>query len=386
MASRRKADLLEPGEISSDGIDRRSTTRHLASLAVSAACGFVFGFAIEKGKVHEPFVVKNQMLLSQFVMMKMFLSGVISGMFLLSVMSMLPFTRQQYLCAKSAFVRGLKGKGFLAVCVGGALLGSGMAIAGSCPGVVLAQVGSGTQNSVYTLLGALFGTLLYGILEPVVTDLTKPEQAIRYQFLYNVYGSPFFVMALPTAAILSLVVFTLELAYPWEEEISITDSVYESSSWIASPAWPPYLSGVVVGTLQIPLVLFVGDTLGASSSFCTITSQVFLHKSSKRLSPYLLKFQTGFSNWWQVTFMSGSVFGAFSSSILSGSYGTVTGGSVTQSFVGGAMIIFGARLAGGCTSGHGLSGMGLLNLLSISTMAAMFVGGALTAQILQWIG
>lgn len=35
--------------------------------------------------------------------------------------------------------------------------------------------------SVYTLLGALFGTLLYGILEPVVTDLTKPAQTVRFQ-------------------------------------------------------------------------------------------------------------------------------------------------------------------------------------------------------------
>lgn len=37
------------------------------------------------------------------------------------------------------------------------------------------------EFSVYTLLGALFGTLLYGILEPVVTDLTKPAQTIRFQ-------------------------------------------------------------------------------------------------------------------------------------------------------------------------------------------------------------
>lgn len=35
--------------------------------------------------------------------------------------------------------------------------------------------------SVYTLLGALFGTLLYGILEPVVTDPTKPAQTVRFQ-------------------------------------------------------------------------------------------------------------------------------------------------------------------------------------------------------------
>lgn len=49
---------------------------------------------------------------------------------------------------------------------------------------------------------------------------------------------------------------------------------------------------------NIPLC-FISLT-GASSSFCTITSQFFLHKSSKRLSPYLLKFQSGIENWWQV--------------------------------------------------------------------------------------
>ena len=34
-------------------------------------------------------------------------------------------------------------------------------------------------------------------------------------------------------------------------------------------------------------------------------------------------------------------------------------------------------------SGHGLSGMGLLNLLSMATVAAMFVGGIVTAQVLN---
>ena len=51
----------------------------------------------------------------------------------------------------------------------------------------------------------------------------------------------------------------------------------------------------------------------------------------------------------QVVFVLSSVFGAFMSSIFSGTYGSVPGVSITQSFVGGALIIFGARLAGGCT-------------------------------------
>ena len=49
----------------------------------------------------------------------------------MSVMSMLPFTRHQYLGAKSIFVKSLRGKGFLTASVGGVLLGAGMATAGS---------------------------------------------------------------------------------------------------------------------------------------------------------------------------------------------------------------------------------------------------------------
>lgn len=49
----------------------------------------------------------------------------------MSIMSMLPFTRHQYLGAKSIFVKSLRGKGFLTASVGGVLLGAGMAAAGS---------------------------------------------------------------------------------------------------------------------------------------------------------------------------------------------------------------------------------------------------------------
>ena len=42
-------------------------------------------------------------------------------------------------------------------------------------------------------------------------------------------------------------------------------------------------------------------------------------------------------------------------------------------------MLFGARMAGGCTSGHGISGFGLLYTNSIITVAFIFVGGIFTA-------
>jgi uncharacterized membrane protein YedE/YeeE len=51
-------------------------------------------------------------------------------------------------------------------------------------------------------------------------------------------------------------------------------------------------------------------------------------------------------------------------------------------FLGGAVAMFGARLAGGCTSGHGLSGTLQLALSGLIVMAALMAGGVLTARLL----
>jgi len=53
-----------------------------------------------------------------------------------------------------------------------------------------------------------------------------------------------------------------------------------------------------------------------------------------------------------------------------------------KAVLGGVAMVFGARLAGGCTSGHGISGMATFAVASFITVAAMFGGGIATAMIL----
>ncbi|MFB6678168.1 YeeE/YedE thiosulfate transporter family protein [Streptomyces sp. NPDC056390] len=52
-------------------------------------------------------------------------------------------------------------------------------------------------------------------------------------------------------------------------------------------------------------------------------------------------------------------------------------------FVGGVLIGFGTRLAGGCSSGHGLSGCGRLRPVSI-VATAVFFGTAVAVSFLLW--
>jgi uncharacterized membrane protein YedE/YeeE len=55
---------------------------------------------------------------------------------------------------------------------------------------------------------------------------------------------------------------------------------------------------------------------------------------------------------------------------------------LTVAFVGGAIIMYGARMAGGCTSGHGISGSLQLAVSSWVFFLTLFAFGLATALVL----
>ena len=62
---------------------------------------------------------------------------------------------------------------------------------------------------------------------------------------------------------------------------------------------------------------------------------------------------------------------------------TTTARRYADAFLGGVLIIFGARLAGGCTSGHIISGITQLSVSGLLFGAAVFGGGIVTAKLLH---
>ena len=64
-------------------------------------------------------------------------------------------------------------------------------------------------------------------------------------------------------------------------------------------AWPPYVTGMIVGSLQIPLMVVLDETLGGSTSFTVAWAQVLIGPFSK-LSPYINRHRWGMEVWWQV--------------------------------------------------------------------------------------
>ncbi len=167
-------------------------------------------------------------------------------------------------------------------------------------------------------------------------------------------------------------------------------------SILTRTAWSPYLAGIVVGLLQIPAFLLMGTALGTSSSYVTISANLasFVDPSILEIK-YAANHVSGAKNWWQVALIAGIALGAFASSRLSGTprwghspvWAKAMGAhtpmrrNMMASF-GGFIMVFGARIADGCTSGHGVSGIAQLAVGSFIAVTAMFGAGMIAANLI----
>lgn len=162
-------------------------------------------------------------------------------------------------------------------------------------------------------------------------------------------------------------------------------------------AWSPYAAGVVIGLLQIPAFLLVSTALGTSSSYVMAAGHMAsLFDAGVGEIAYFDKYMTSGKYVWQGALVVGIALGAWLSMRLSGarrqSFSPVWtraagisafGPRAAMAFAGGFIMLFGARLAGGCTSGHGLSGMSQLAAGSMVTVVAMFAGGIAVAALFR---
>lgn len=237
--------------------------------------------------------------------------------------------------------------------LGGILLGFGMALTGACPGTLIPQLAAGAASGPPVLLGGLLGGILYS--------------RFGQRLLGNVRNAR--AMAQPT-------VF---------QRLDVTQgramAVYETLCLGAIAAFsrffpdqrgllvPSVVGGVLIGASQVTSLLLTGGTLGISSAYE----------------------QLGHLFWWAVdggrkprpsikatAFALGTALGSWGflrvSGFASAAAPTLHVGTARAVF-GGVLLTFGARIAGGCTSGHGISGMSQLSVASIVTVAAMFGSG-----------
>jgi uncharacterized membrane protein YedE/YeeE len=99
-------------------------------------------------------------------------------------------------------------------------------------------------------------------------------------------------------------------------------------------------------------------SLGISTGFTVIVAQLCRIKFFKQLIPSLESFTYGIQNNLTLLFAIGAIIGSFISTLSTNQFplNEQYGANVQNSFLGGFFLLIGARCAGGCTSGQGISG------------------------------
>jgi uncharacterized protein len=164
--------------------------------------------------------------------------------------------------------------------------------------------------------------------------------------------------------------------------------------------WSPYLAGALVGLLAIASVYATTQWLGKSSYLGASTTFVraaglleqTVAPDHVAANEYFTKEKVRVD--WQFMLVVGIFLGALVASATDRSYkresvppiwenrfGPSIGKRAAAAFLGGIVAMVGARMADGCPSGHGLSGMMQLSVSSFAALAMFFSIGVLVATL-----
>jgi hypothetical protein len=153
------------------------------------------------------------------------------------------------------------------------------------------------------------------------------------------------------------------------------------------PALHWAIAGGAIGAITLLLLFLTNRRLGISTGFESVCSLV------SRM-PYFQRDDLKGPGRWRLPFLAGLIAGGVLSAVLSGGWHTSMALGVFDStissapaaklgwmFVGGLFIGFGTRLAGGCTSGHGIFGIANFEKSSWTATAAFMAAGIVTTQV-----
>lgn len=160
--------------------------------------------------------------------------------------------------------------------------------------------------------------------------------------------------------------------------------------------WNPYLVGGGLGILSWIVFAVVDAPLGISTQISSAASLCAAPALGQEGLSQMAYWQKHPFKWdYPMLFLVGTFLGSLASVITSHGFRVETvphtwverfGRSapvrLLAAFAGGVVIMFGARMAGGCTSGHGISGSLQLAASSWVFFLTLFAFGLLTALLL----
>ncbi|MBN1613920.1 MAG: YeeE/YedE family protein [Deltaproteobacteria bacterium] len=165
--------------------------------------------------------------------------------------------------------------------------------------------------------------------------------------------------------------------------------------WLQMERWPPYVCGAGIGLLSWLAFLLSDKTIGCSTAFARTSGMIEKMIRGRIVldKPYYRKFAPEID--WEWMLVLGVLLGSFASAVAAGQFqwnwvphrwaahfGETPFLRWVTALIGGVVMGLGASWAGGCTSGHGISGTLQLAVSSWIAAVCFFIGGIATAKIL----
>lgn len=321
--------------------------------------GILFGAIIQYASLNKFNVISGLALKENFSVPKAIAMAIGVGIILLNLEIAFGFASYHV----KPFVLG----GLL---LGGLIFGTGMAILGYCPGTLAVSLGEGSIDAFIGIVGGLSGGVFYTLVLPTIQPVLGSN--LGTISLYSVVGSKslFFFLMFIVGAVFIISAFVLQKI----------DKI-KSKKWI--------FSGIALAVLNV--IVFsssVGNRpIGASTSYPYVADLI----SGITNNSYFDKIAVPGN--WELIFLAGAFIAGMTISVIKKEFKLVLihdnwkkykGNSninrVVWAFVGGFILIFGARMAGGCTSGHILSGGMQVAFSSLFFAVFVFVGLLVTGK------
>ncbi|CAK7239557.1 MAG: hypothetical protein STHCBS139747_000988 [Sporothrix thermara] len=363
-------------------------------MAATAVTGVAFGAALVASGVYQPAVILDQLSWDNCHMLQAFLTATAAS-------AVITTTAQRIGYAKFS-PRQYADRGWFAPydgnIVGGLALGAGMALSGACPGTVLAQAAVGIRSGYYALGGGLLGGTVWSALVRPSLENKKKAAAAAAAAAASAAAASATTSSSPAAPAKTPLPANFQGLFGVSNATALIGlevvfaAIVGASAAVYGPGpeakIAPVFGGLLIGLVQLFSVVARKSLLGVSTLYedagdwllhytmrapSSVAGDGGENDKSKKVPP---------TN--SIVFSVAIFAGARAFSLLVPYFGVSPSSAAATNAIspavaalGGFTMALGSRVAGGCTSGHGISGMSLLSVSSYITMAAAFVGGGL---------
>lgn len=321
--------------------------------------GFLFGFAMQYANLNKFNTISGMATLEDFTMAKTMGFAIGLGAIIIAIDVGLGLANYHV-------------KPFIPIAnsVGGLIFGMGMAILGYCPGTLPISLGQGALDALVGIIGGLFG----GYVFTINYDAIAPYFGTNYGpiSLYSLLEDTPIIFYLVT------LIFGSSLIYIAFKLDSLDGR--KNKKWLITGLAFAVINGIMV------LNAVFARPIGASTAYPYLADVI-----TNEINNSYFEMISGPGSW-ELVFLIGAFLAGLLPALYNKTYrlsfvqerwvhyfGTSFKKRLLWAFLGGFLLIFGARIAGGCASGHILSGVMQMSISSLvfalCTFAAFFITG-----------